>query len=150
MEFANLAHATAEDRVAVTNLTRENSTLTEQVALYANRISNKEADNIALQAYMRNLQGEIKNLKTKMYSLKKSRHSGGAGAANKDNGRIAPSRKREGPYHHPTWWSTMYCWSHGEGGHTGDNCKKKNPGHNFEATATTRLGGSTFGLPHGL
>ena len=118
VEFANLAHATAEDRVAVTNLTRENSTLTEQVALYANRISNKEADNIALQAYMRNLQGEIKNLKTKMYSLKKSRHSGGAGAANKDNGRIAPSRKREGPYHHPTWWSTTYCWSHGAGGHT--------------------------------
>ena len=38
--FANMAQATAEDR-AVTNLTTANSTLTEQVALYANRLYTK-------------------------------------------------------------------------------------------------------------
>ena len=43
--FANIAQSTAEDRAAVTNLTTENSTLTEQVALYDNRLSTKEADN---------------------------------------------------------------------------------------------------------
>ena len=36
------------------------------------------------------------------------------------------------------------------GGHAGDKCKNKRPGHKSEATATTRLGGSTFGLPQGL
>ena len=53
--FANLAQTTVDDRAAVTNLTTENITLTEQVALYANRLSNKEADNMALQTVMRNL-----------------------------------------------------------------------------------------------
>ena len=48
MAFTNLAQATSEDRAAVTNLTTENSTLTEQVALYDNRLSTKEADNMAL------------------------------------------------------------------------------------------------------
>ena len=48
MALANLAQATAEDRAAVTNLTMANSTLTEQVARYDNRLSTKEADNMAL------------------------------------------------------------------------------------------------------
>ena len=56
MAFANLAQATAKDRAAVTNLTTANSTVTEQVALFANRLSTKEADNMALQKAMRILQ----------------------------------------------------------------------------------------------
>ena len=63
MAFANLAHATVENRVAVTNLTTANSTLTEQVAMYANRIFTKESDKLALQTSMKNLQMEVKNLK---------------------------------------------------------------------------------------
>ena len=48
------------------------------------------------QTAMRNLQWELKNLKAKVASLKKSVHSGAAGAANKDNGRLVPKCKREG------------------------------------------------------
>ena len=58
---------------------------------------------------MRNLQGELKNLNTKVASLKKSGHSGSAGTANKDNVRLVTMWKRDGQYHHPTWWSTTYC-----------------------------------------
>ena len=68
---------------------------------------------------MKNLQGGVNNLKAEVASLKRSDHSGGAGAANKDKGRMEPKWKREGLAHHPTWWSTTYCWSHGEGGHAG-------------------------------
>ena len=46
--FANLAQATAEHLAGITNLTTTNINLTEQVALYANRLSTKEADNMAL------------------------------------------------------------------------------------------------------
>ena len=49
MTFANLEQATAEYCSAVTNLNTANSTLTEQVALYTNRLSAKESDNMALQ-----------------------------------------------------------------------------------------------------
>ena len=55
MAFANVAQATAEDCAAVTNLKMSNSTLTEEVALYTNRFSNKEAENMALQTVTRNL-----------------------------------------------------------------------------------------------
>ena len=48
MDFANLAHATAEDLATMKNLTTANSTLAEQVVLYANHLSAKEADNMAL------------------------------------------------------------------------------------------------------
>ena len=48
VEFSNLAQATAEDRANVTNLTMVNSTLTEQLALYTNRLSTNEADNMVL------------------------------------------------------------------------------------------------------
>ena len=78
MVFANLAKATAEDRADVTNLTTPNRTLTEQVALYANRLSTKEADNIVMQISMKNLQGVINNLKAKVACVKKSVHYGGA------------------------------------------------------------------------
>ena len=55
--FVNLAQTTAEDRDAVNNLTTAKSTLTEKVALYTNRLYTNEADNMALQTAMRNLQG---------------------------------------------------------------------------------------------
>ena len=57
MAFDNLAQSTAEDYTAFTYLTTANSTLTEQVALYANRLSIKESVNMALQTYIENLQG---------------------------------------------------------------------------------------------
>ena len=57
MAFANLEKATAEYLSTVTNLTIENSTLTYQVALYTNRLSTKESDNMALQTAIKNLQG---------------------------------------------------------------------------------------------
>ena len=55
--FENLAQATSQDRADVTNLTTEKRTLTEKVALYANRLSTKEADNMTLKTDMRKLQG---------------------------------------------------------------------------------------------
>ena len=61
--FSNMSQATAEDRTAITNLTTAIRTLIEQVALYSNRLSTKEVDNMALQTAVRNLQGELKNLK---------------------------------------------------------------------------------------
>ena len=57
MVFANLTQATAEDQAAVTNLTMANSTLTEKVALYVNRLSTKEANKVALQTAIKNLEG---------------------------------------------------------------------------------------------
>ena len=69
--FANLVQATAEDRTAVTNLTTANRILTEQVALYDNRLSTKETDNMALQTATRNLQGVLKNLKAEVARLNK-------------------------------------------------------------------------------
>ena len=63
MEFSNLAQDTVEERSTATNLTMDNSTLTEQVVLYANRLSTKEADNMTLHTAMKNFQGEVKKLK---------------------------------------------------------------------------------------
>ena len=63
VSFSNLAQATAEDRAAVINLVTANSTLTEQVVLYSNRLSTKEVDNMTLHTAVRNLQGKLKNLK---------------------------------------------------------------------------------------
>ena len=61
--FSILAQATAEDCSTVANLTTANSNLTEQVDLYLNRLYIKYSDIMALQMSMRNLQGELKNLK---------------------------------------------------------------------------------------
>jgi hypothetical protein len=36
-----------------------------------------------------------------------------------------------------------YCWSHGTGRHTGMNCNNKHEGHEEEATAKNKMGGST-------
>ena len=105
----------------MTNLTTANSTLTKQVSLYFNRLSTKEADNMALQTATKNLQGEVKNLKAEAANLKKSGHSRSAGAANKVNIIMTPRWKKDGQDHHPTWWSTTYFWSHGAGGHSGSD-----------------------------
>ena len=87
------------------------------MALYTNRLSAKEADNVALQTAIKKLEGEVKNLNAEVASFKKSVHSVSVGSANKYNSRMAPKFKIEGQDHHPTWWSTTYCWSHGAGGH---------------------------------
>ena len=139
MAFSNMVRATTEDRAAITNLIMANSTLTEKLELCANRLSTKEAYTMALQTSMKNLQGGIKNLKEEDFRLKKSGHYGSAGAVNKDNGRMNPRLKQEGQAHHPTWWSTTYCWSHMTGGHSGADYKHKSPGHKAEATETTRF-----------
>ena len=109
MEFENLAQSMAEDRAVVINLNTANSNLIEQVALYVNRLSNKEAENMALHIAMKNLQGEVNNLKAEFAILKNSCHSVSAGAANKENGIMTPRWKREGQSRHSAWWSTTYC-----------------------------------------
>ena len=55
MAFSNMAQATVEDRAAITNLMGEDIIIAEQVDMYANRISAKEADKEALQTEMKNL-----------------------------------------------------------------------------------------------
>ena len=94
VSFSNLAQATAEDRAAVTNLVTANITLTEQVVLYSNRLSTKEVDNMTLHTAVRNLQGKLKKLKAEIQNFKKSGHSGAAGAAYKNNGRMVPNWKK--------------------------------------------------------
>ena len=97
-----MEQVTAEDRAAVANPIMVNITMMEQVALYANRLSAKEADNMALQTSMNNLQGEIKNLNAEVTSLNMSGQSVGTGAANKDNGIMVPKWEIERQYHHST------------------------------------------------
>ena len=133
ISFANLEKATAEDRAAVTNFTTTNSTLTNQLALYVNRLSIKGAGNMAVQKSIKNIQGEVKNIKAEVANLKNSGHYGSARAANKDNGRITPMWKLEGQSHHPTWRSTTYCCIHGAGGHAEEDFKNKRPGHKSES-----------------
>ena len=41
MDFANLAQAMSEDHATINNLMTENSTLTNKVALYSNRLPTK-------------------------------------------------------------------------------------------------------------
>ena len=83
-----------EDRAAATNLTTSNGTLTEQVVMYANRLSTKEAENTAFQTAVRNLNRDLKTLKAEIQNFKKLGHSVGAGAAYKNNGRTVPIWKK--------------------------------------------------------
>ena len=122
-----------------------NSTLTDQVSLYANRLSIKEADNNVLQTAIKNLQVEVKNLKAEVANIKKSDHSGGTGAANKDNNIMSLRWKQEGQTDQPTWWSTTYCWSHGPGVHLGEDFKNRRAVHKAEDTERTGIIGSKFG-----
>ena len=57
MLFSNLAQAIAEGCAVVNNLTTYNNILTEKVTLYTNHLSTKEANNMELQTFMKNLQG---------------------------------------------------------------------------------------------
>ena len=49
MTFANMEQAASEDCATATNLKMENSTLTEQLEMYSNRLYIKEEDNVVLQ-----------------------------------------------------------------------------------------------------
>ena len=60
MAFDNMTQAMEEDLASITNLKTENRKLTDQVALYANWLSTKETDNVALQTEMKKLHGEVK------------------------------------------------------------------------------------------
>ena len=60
------------------------------------------------------------------------------------------SWKQEGHAHHPTWWSTTYCCSHGAGSHADTEYNNKRLGHKADTTAKTRMGGITLGFPQGL
>ena len=88
--FYNLVQAMTENRAAVANLTTSNSTLAEKLAMYTNHLSTKEANSMALQTAIQNLQREVKKLKAGLSSLERSVHSGCDGADNKDNGRMTP------------------------------------------------------------
>ena len=118
--------------------------------MYANRLSTKEADNVALKTAIKNLQGEVKNLKAEVATFKRSGHPGGIITTKYKRALPDPKWKREGKHHHPNWWSTPYCWIHGEGGRSGTEGKSNNPFHKSKETATTRSGGINFGLPQGL
>ena len=54
-ESSNLDQVTVEYWAVATNLTATNSKLTNQVALYANLLSTKEANNVSLQRDVLNL-----------------------------------------------------------------------------------------------
>ena len=149
-EFFKMEQAMTDDCSAVINATTANTTPIEKVSLYANRLYTKEANNEALNAAVHNLRVYIKNLKADVATLKKSGHSGDAGATNKGWSRVEPKWKMYGQSQHPTWWISTYCWRHDVGGHRGKQRKTKKKGHKAEATATTRLGGSTCVLPQGL
>ena len=62
--FTNLAQATAEDRVAVTNLTDANGHLAAQVEDQANNMTTKDAAMETMQNIIQQLQGELKTLKS--------------------------------------------------------------------------------------
>ena len=68
--FTNIAHATAEDRAAVSNLTDKNRHLASQMAAQANNLMNKDAAMDTTQKIILQLQGELKTLKTKQAGQK--------------------------------------------------------------------------------
>ena len=63
--FTNLAHATADDRAEVTNLTEANRHLTSQVAAQANNMTTNDAAMETMQNIIQQLQGELKTLNSK-------------------------------------------------------------------------------------
>ena len=132
------------------NLMTEKSTLSEELGLYANRLSANEVENRALQALVWNLQEDINNLKAEFITLKRSGHYGGAGVSRKYRGRPRPKCKSEGQSHHPTWWSTPYFWGNAGGNHSRYQLKRKDRGHKSKETSTTILVGIAFGLLQGL
>ena len=73
---------------AVINLTTSNSTFKNKVNIYTNHLFTKEENNGSLQKAVRNLQCDVKNLKSDISMLEKSSHSGGVGRVFKDKERI--------------------------------------------------------------
>ena len=74
--------------------------------------------------------------------------------SNSSNQRPNRSRTHTGPRQgqpsadRPTpSWAIHYCWTHGQTGHKSDTCRSKAPGHQDAATATNKMGGSTYGYP---
>ena len=65
-DFTNLVQATAEERVAVTNLTDINILLSEYIAEYAENLFTKEAKLASVHKAIANLQDEKKNLNNKL------------------------------------------------------------------------------------
>ena len=57
------------------------------MSLYYNQLSKIELENGELQKAARNLQGEVKNLKSEHPTLKNTSNSRGSGAMIKDKGR---------------------------------------------------------------
>ena len=128
--FTNLAHTTAEDRAAVTNLTEANIHLKSQVAAQANNMTTKDAAMETMQNIIQQLQGELKTLKSNQ-----------AGQSTKN---ANPSSYKKG-----NWQRSKYCWTHGIVGYDGNACLKKSDGHKEKATPLNRMGGSTRGIPEG-
>ena len=65
-DFTNLVQATAEERVAVTNLTDINILLSAYIAEYAENLFTKESKLASVHKAIANLQDEIKNLNNKL------------------------------------------------------------------------------------
>ena len=85
-------------------------------------ISTSDAMQLQMLELIKNLQEEVKTLKTGTTS--------NSYAANKSQ------RKRTN--------TTKYCWSHGACTHSSKECNKKKTGHQDEATFNNKLGGSTY------
>ena len=146
--FDILEKVTVEYQVAITNMTAVNTTLMEQVSLYTNHISTKEAENDTLQRAVHNPHGDAKNLKAELSNLKKqstleaveplSRTGSSKGSQRvKRKGRdYPPPNLVEHPILLETW-----CWQPHQ-----YNCKNKLQGHKEEATSTTSMGGRKFGI----
>ena len=66
------------------------------MAIYANHLYTKEAENMVLQNSIKNLQREVKSLKLEVSSLKKSGHFDSADATNTDKGKLVTKCKKEG------------------------------------------------------
>ena len=64
--FSNLAQATLEERVSLTNLTGTNINLKNQVTEYANNMDTKDSVMATTQKTIIQPQGEIKTPKSKM------------------------------------------------------------------------------------
>ena len=128
--FTNLAQATAEDRVTVTNLTDANRHLAAQVAAQVNNMATKDADMENMQKIVLQLQGELKTLKSKQ--------------AGQSTNNANPSSYKKG-----NWWRIKYFWTHGIVRHAGDACLKKAYGHKDKATFLNRMGVITRGIQEG-
>jgi hypothetical protein len=115
--MANLATATSADRETVATLTREITTLTDQLKAKYIWAKSQEAEVRRLLGVQGNTRPTTAAGTTTTY-VRKSYNT------NNDN----------------------YCWSHGYQvglNHTSANCTNKSPGHKYNATKTNIMGGDT-------